>query len=87
MLAARASYGVDDKSLGIQFTQVKSRDATLHVQITAMKPELQQKFPLLVRPASIPHALRRDARSRRRETQYAARAVPVCRGTGSSCTK
>ena len=44
-----ASYGEEDQSLGIKFAQVKARGDTLHITIEALRPELQQKFPQLVR--------------------------------------
>ncbi len=43
------SYGEEDQSLGIKFAQVKAPGDTLHITIDALRPELQQKFPQLVR--------------------------------------
>ena len=43
------SYGPEDRELGIKFAQVKSREDTLHVQVEAIKPELQRQYPELVR--------------------------------------
>ena len=49
-----ASYGEEDQSLGIKFEQVKAYGDTIHIRIDALRPELQQKFPQLVRgPASL----------------------------------
>ena len=51
----KASYAPEDEYLGIMFRQVKSGD-TFYTQIEDLRPELQQKFPQLVRGLVV-HAL------------------------------